>query len=278
MEPRFIMNVSMIFAILLAALHISGCEGLAEARDDPGESIVVSGFSDEFNDFDAAIDIEFSRSVMEGLSRLGDDPETGFRTAASPAEAEAAGLVEQAMLDAGLKNVTRDKAAVDGWTFSGASLIFEDFKGNHNIIDLGGYPCSIQAKGEALMLADLGHGSLADYEGRDVAGKLVLIDADPEELGVALQARQAKLKGARAVIARTALEPGDAGRIASHGLHGQTDAPVLAISAESADALRKELRRSDAGELATLFSADSTVHVARPPRMCGARYRGGVTA
>jgi hypothetical protein len=251
-------------AVLAAALSLSACKPQAEVDPprDLGESIVVSAFSQEYQDFESVIDTSFSTDLMERLSHLGDDPATGFRTAGSPAEAEAAALVETAMLQAGLQNVTRDRATVDGWAFKGASLVYENRKGGAERITLGGYPVNLVTSDEAMTLVDAGRGRAADYEGLDVRGKLVLLYADaPEDAG--FQAVQAKLAGAKAVLLRAGpdAEPETApdDRLLSHSFGAPADAPAFAISAADCKLLKAAIKRAENGELSVRFSADSAV-------------------
>ncbi|MDR2355978.1 MAG: M28 family peptidase [Clostridiales Family XIII bacterium] len=249
-------------AALAAALSLSACKPQSEAASsDLGESIVVSAFSQGYQDFETALDIAFSTDLMERLSFLGDDPATGFRTAGSPAEAEAAALVEAAMRRAGLQNVTREQATVDGWVFKGASLFFENKNGKRERITLGGYPVDMVVSGQALTLVDAGGGRASDYAGLDVRDKLVLLNADGEDAAenAGFQAVQAKLSGAAAVIlcAKTDAPEGDG--LLSYSLGAAPDTPVFAISAADCDLLKTALKRAENGELSVTLNADSVV-------------------
>jgi hypothetical protein len=248
---------------LVTALPLSACKQQAEAGppQDFGESIVVSTFSQGYQDFESALDISFSKELMERLSYLGDDPVTGFRTAGSPAEAEAAALVEAAMRRAGLQNVTRDRATVDGWIFKGANLVYENKKGKSERIALGGYPVNLVTSGEALTLVDAGRGRTADYDGLDVRGKLVLLyaDGEAETEGAGVQAVQAKLSGAKAVLLCAAPDAAPDDRLLSHSFGAPSDAPAFAIGAADYNLLKTMLKRAENGELPVRFSADSVV-------------------
>jgi hypothetical protein len=232
----------------------------APPLENPGDSIVVSEFSSEYKAFEAALDMEFAREIMDELSRVGDDPATGFRSAGSPAEGRAADIVERAMREAGLSNIVREQAKVESWTFAGADLAYADRRGESRKIALGGCPVNLKAVNEAVMLVDLGKGRLADYEGKDIDGKLALIDLDPSDpWGAGYPAYQARLLGARAVIAKAGMEAESAGRLYTPELRGPSDAPMLVISEEGAAALRDELRRSENGEIPVMLNADSIV-------------------
>jgi hypothetical protein len=256
--PRF----ALAAVLFVVSAFVTSCKqdaGVPPA--DIGESIVVSAFSREYQDFELAVDLDFSKDVMERLSVLGDDPSTGFRTAGSPAEAEAAAIVEAAMRRAGLQNITRDSAPVDAWTFEGASLVFENRKGEQEQIVLGGYPVNLIAEKQALMLVDGGAGKAADYEGLDVRGKLVLLNAGGEEddKGAGFRAVQAKTAGAKAVIFCPDTDADIDDKLITSGFGAPSDAPAFAISEEGRELLKTALKRTENGELPVIFNSDSVV-------------------
>jgi hypothetical protein len=247
----------------MAAPALAACGGPAAetARPNVGESIVVSAFSREYQDFELAVDAAFSKELMERLSGLGDDPVTGFRTAGSPAETEAAAVVEAAMRRAGLRNVTREAAPVDSWVFEGANLIFENRRGEKIRIDLGGYPVNLVAENQDITLVDAGEGKASDYEGLDARGKLALARAGGEEDdgGAGFRAVQAGLAGAKAVIfcPDPGAEQGDMLTFDDFG--APSDAPAFAVSGADFETLRTALRRAENGELPVVFNSDSVV-------------------
>ncbi|MDR0425370.1 MAG: M28 family peptidase [Clostridiales Family XIII bacterium] len=252
-------RLAMALAGISICLILAGCSG-GKGTADLGEEIVVSGFSADYSAFEAAVDIEFSRSIMEELSRLGDDPRTGFRTAGSPAEKRAADIVERYMIQAGLKNIVRDAVMADGWTFGGATLAYESFRGTRAEIVLGGYPTHMVAEGAPMMLVDLGAGDSGSYEGRDVEGKLALVDADAESGDrVDFQVWQAKAKGAAAVLVMAQAAGGGDEALMTRGLWGQPGIPVFAVSAADAAALRVEMRKAEDGEIPVIIDADSVL-------------------
>ncbi|MDR2132422.1 MAG: M28 family peptidase [Clostridiales Family XIII bacterium] len=261
--PAKKIRILALAALLAAALPLSSCAQREEAPpEDIGESIVVSAFSREYQDFETALDIGFSKDLLERLSYLGDDPATGFRTSASPAETEAAALVEAAMRRAGLQNVTRERATVDGWTFKGASIAYENKKGDRTRIALGGYPVNLVTSDEPMTLVDAGLGHASDYEGLDVRGKLVLLRSDGEDTpwNAGFQAVQAKLSGAKAAIICAEAQEAETGdKLRSPGFGAPSDAPAFAISKTDYDLLKTALKRSENDELSVSFSADSSV-------------------
>ena len=106
----------------------------------------------------------------------------------------------------------------------------------------------------------LGKGTEADYEGKDVTGKLVLVDINQrDEWWINYPVYQAHLKGAAAVIAVQCGGYGevDAKALNAQDIAGPEDAPAFSISREDAALLRELL---DGEKEATVWlKADSRV-------------------
>ena len=163
-----------------------------------------SNDSEAVNNFDAEIDVEYAKEVVQTISSFGDDPVMGMRSAGSPAEKQAIDYLKEQMEEIGLKNVTVEETTVDGWTFNGADITFTNADGEEQKIDLGGYQTTLVAENEEVELVYLNEGTAADYEDIDVTGKLVLIDIDQNEnWWISYPAYQAKVKGAKGVIAHS---------------------------------------------------------------------------
>lgn len=252
------MHRKLIWIMLTAVFMfcLAGC-GSESSEEDSRENI---DYGEQFAAFDKAIDLDFAKEVNEKLAAFGDDPALGMRSAGSPAETEACKYLEGVMKEIGLQNVTVDETTLDCWTFNGANLTFRDAEGNLQTIDLGGYQTQITAKNEPVELVDVDRGTIDDYEGLDVRGKLVLLDIDQEEdWWINYPAYQARLKGARAVIAMQEFaEEGD-DRIGVQDICGPADAPALAISKQGADALRAAIKASGKQSVQVTLNADSQV-------------------
>lgn len=217
-------------------------------------------YPEDFQAFLDALDTDFSYNVDKTISEFGDDPALGFRSAGSPAEKQTAEYIEKTMKEIGLQNVTVDEFTLDGWTFKGANITFKNANGEKQKIDLGGYQTTIVAKDEKVKVVYLNKGTAADYEGIDVTDKLVLIDINQnDEWWINNPAMQAKVKGAKAVLANTALpvEMGD--RIGTQDFCGPADAPALGISQDDTDALKAAIKASGNNEIEVTFNADSVV-------------------
>lgn len=77
----------------------------------------------------------------------------------------------------GLSNVRKDEILVDGWEFEKAELTYKDRAGNTCRAVLGAYQTDFVTEGEeSFDLVFLGKGTARDYEGKDVRGKLVVVE------------------------------------------------------------------------------------------------------
>ncbi len=219
-----------------------------------------SKYGKTFDNYDKAIDTDFSKKVIEKVSSFGDDPVMGMRSAGSQAETDTANYLAGVMKDIGLKNVTIDETTLDGWTFKGANITFTNASGEEQKIDLGGYQTTIQADNESCDLVYLDQGTAADYEGVDVRGKLVLINIDQNEnWWINYPAYQAKVKGAKAVIAMSVFSEDGPDRVGVQDICGPADAPALAISEQDSKALQKAIKASGKETINVTFNADSKV-------------------
>ena len=219
-----------------------------------------SDYSESFVNFDEVIDTEYAKEVVENISSLGDDPVTGNRSAGSPAEEQALEYLEKQMKDIGLQNVTVEEITVDTWVFTGANLTFTNADGKEQKIDLSSYQTTLNADNEECELVYVGEGTEADYEGIDVTDKLVLLDVDQNEnWWINYPAYQAKVKGAKAIIAMSIYPEDGADRIGVQDVCGPADAPALAISEKDSKALQKAIKAGGGDSITVTLNCDSTV-------------------
>ena len=219
-----------------------------------------SDYGEDFDKFNAAIDMDFAKEVMMSVSEFGDDPVMGMRSAGSPAEKQTMEYLKGVMEDIGLQNITVDDITVDGWVFNGANITFKNADGEEQKIDLGGYQTTLQADNEELELVYVNEGTAADYEGLDVKGKLVLLDVDQNEnWWINYPAYQAKVKGARAVIAMSVYAEEGNDRVGVQDVCGPADAPALAISEDGCKALQDAIKASGKDSITVTLNADSKV-------------------
>ncbi len=125
-----------------------------------------------------AIDMDYAYQLTETLSTDTSmhDNALGFRTSGSDAENKAAEFIAEEMENIGLQNVEMEPITVDKWQFNGASLTLKNS-------DLFLEPVSYMVngtdeKGITAEIVDVGEGFAADYEGKDVEGKIVLCGVD----------------------------------------------------------------------------------------------------
>ena len=247
-----------IVVILLALAMAFGMTACGSSSDSNNTG--KTGEDAAYEAFAGALDLKFAKEVNETVAAFGDDKAVGMRSAGSPAEKETCDYLEGVMKDIGLQNVTVDETTLDCWTFNGANITFTNADGEKQRIDLGGYQTTLKARNEELEVVDVNRGTIQDYEGKDVEGKLVLFDINQEEdWWINYPAYQAKVKGAKAVLAmREFEEPGD-DRIGVQDVCGPADAPALAISHKDAEALRAAIKAGGGDSVKVRLNADSKV-------------------
>ncbi len=253
---RWLWLMAMAAVLAVGMLGLSGC-GDKEESEGAGKTVRSEA---AYPAFAESLDLEFAKEVNQKIASFGDDAAVGMRSAGSPAELETCEYLEGVMKEIGLQNVTVDETTLDCWTFNGANITFQNAEGQEQKIDLGGYQTTLQAENEEVEVVDVDRGTIDDYEGLDVKGKLVLLDVNQEEdWWINYPAYQAKLKGAKAVLAmREFVEEGD-DRIGVQDVCGPADAPALAISHKDAEALRAAIKKSGGKSVKVTLNCDSKV-------------------
>ena len=147
-----------------------------------------------------AVDERYAYEIAETLAY---DPaylsnELGFRTAGSDAEHAAARYIADEMEEIGLE-VEQVPVTVDRWQFNDASLRLEG-------TDIDIMPASYATNGTdedgiSAPIVDVGDGTAAAYEGKDVEGKIVLAGVDQwNEAWIDQYMPEADLHGAAAIV------------------------------------------------------------------------------
>ena len=195
------------------------------------------------------------------MEQFRTNPVLGYRPAGSRAEFETGEMLKQEMEAIGLSDVRKDAVKVDGWEFKKAVLSYSGEDGTHHEIQLGAYQTTFVTDGpKEFSLMYLGKGTASDYEGKDVTGKLVLVDINQrDEWWINYPVYQAHLKGAAALIA---VQSGGYGEIDDEALNAQDiagpeNAPAFSISRKDADPLKELLERT--AEMTVTLDADSRV-------------------
>ena len=207
------------------------------------------------------LDIDYSYRLAKRMEQFRTNPVLGYRPAGSRAEFETGEMLKQEMEAIGLSDVRKDAVKVDGWEFKKAVLSYSGEDGTRHEIQLGAYQTTFVTDGpKEFSLMYLGKGTAADYEGKDVTGKLVLVDINQrDEWWINYPVYQAHLKGAAALIA---VQSGGYGEIDDEALNAQDiagpeNAPAFSIYRKDADPLKELLERT--AEITVTLDADSRV-------------------
>ena len=207
------------------------------------------------------LDIDYSYYLAKRMEQFRTNPILGYRPAGSRAEFETGEMLKQEMEAIGLSDVRKDAIKVDGWEFKKAVLSYSAENGSRHEIQLGAYQTTFVTEGpKEFSLMYLGKGTAADYEGKDVTGKLVLVDINQrDEWWINYPVYQAHLKGAAALIA---VQSGGYGEIDDEALNAQDiagpeDAPAFSISRKDSDPLKELLKHTQ--EITVTLDADSRV-------------------
>lgn len=207
------------------------------------------------------LDIDYSYRLAKRMEQFRTNPVLGYRPAGSRAEFETGEMLKQEMEAIGLSDVRKDAVKVDGWEFKKAVLSYSGEDGTRHEIQLGAYQTTFVTDGpKEFSLMYLGKGTAADYEGKDVTGKLVLVDINQrDEWWINYPVYQAHLKGAAALIA---VQSGGYGEIDDKALNAQDiagpeNAPAFSISRKDSDPLKELLERT--AEITVTLDADSRV-------------------
>lgn len=207
------------------------------------------------------LDVKYSYELAKRMEQFRSHPTLGYRSAGSRAEFETGEMLKAEMEKIGLSEVTKDAVTVDGWEFHKATLSYQNASGEAVSVELGAYQTTFVTEGpQEISLMYLGKGTEKDYAGKDVTGKLVLVEINQrDEWWINYPVYQAHLKGAAALVA---VQSGGYGEIDDEALNAQDiagpeNAPAFSISRKDAAGLLKLLQEKE--EIKVTFDADSKV-------------------
>lgn len=197
--------------------------------------------NDSATEYLTQIDTEYAYHLAKRMEVNRSNPVLGYRSAGSKAELATGDMLAEEMKSIGFDKVWKDAITVDGWEFHKAKLGFTDSNGQDLWMELGAYQTDFVTKGkEKFSLVYVGKGTIHDYEGIDVTGKLVLVDINQRnEWWINYPVYQAYLKGAAALIA---VQTGGYGEVDPAALNAQDIAgppEAAAFSISGADAKAK---------------------------------------
>lgn len=148
-----------------------------------------------------SVDQEYAYGIAETLAYDEEylSNELGWRTAGSDAEHKAADYLAKEMETLGLEDVEKVPVTVDKWQFNDAALTIDG-------TDIDIMPASYATNGTdkdgiTAEIVDVGGGTAADYDGKDVNGKIALAGIDQWNVAwIDQYMNEAALHGAAAVV------------------------------------------------------------------------------
>ncbi len=197
----------LVAACMLVIMTFSACGGSGdtEQKEEKAEANteVTSTLSmaEDVKAYLDKVDTEYAYKLAETLAYDEQywDNKLGWRSAGSDAEHKTADFLVKEMKNIGLTNVKKVGTKVDKFQFNDSGLTIEGTE-----IDLmpASYQCTgTGKKGISREIVDVGTGFEADYEGKDVKGKIVLAGVNQwDESWIDGYIRQAHEKGAAALV------------------------------------------------------------------------------
>ncbi len=188
-----------VFACAAASLTLTVSMASCGSSENTVDSRLF--MAEDVQSYIDSIDMEYAYNLAETLAYDEEywDNELGWRTAGSDAEHRAADFLVEEMESIGLTDVEKVGTTVDKFQFNDSSLTIEGTD-----IDLmpASYQCSgTDEDGITAEIVDVGTGFEADYEGKDVSGKIVLAGVDQwNESWIDNYIRQAYGRGAAAIV------------------------------------------------------------------------------
>lgn len=233
-------------ALLLTLGLVSGlaaCGTTAQTTPAPtGEVPTANDPGTAYESFLSAASADYAYDVALELSTNPDffNSELGGRNAGSDAEHATADCLAGLMEEIGLTDVEKAAADCDRWQFNGASLTVDG-----EAYTVYSYAtASTPAEGLTTEIVYVGDGTMWDYEGLDVTGKIVLIDIDQRNnWWITYPMLEAQYQGAAAILAANV---SGFAQVADDALNcqdicGPTAIPTLSIGLADSQAIQAKL-------------------------------------
>lgn len=233
-------------ALLLTLGLVSGlaaCGTTAQTTPAPtGEVPAATDPGAAYESFLSAASADYAYDVALELSTNPDffNSELGGRNAGSDAEHATADYLAGLMEEIGLSDVEKAAADCDRWQFNGASLTVDGEE--YTVYSYA--TASTPAEGLTAEIVYVGDGTMWDYEGLDVTGKIVLIDIDQRSnWWITYPMLEAQHQGAAAILAANV---GGFAQVADDALNcqdicGPTAIPTLSIGLADSQAIQAKL-------------------------------------
>lgn len=213
----------------------------------------------DYNKFLAAVDQKYAYGIAYELATNPKYKNSviGSRTAGSDAEHAAADYLLAEMNKLGLTDTEKVATDVTKWQFNGASLTFE---GDSKVIQPHSYATAATPKdGITAGVVYVGKGTKNDYSGKDVKGKIVLVDIDQRaDWWITYPMLEAQHQGAAAILSANT---GGFAQISKDALNSQdicgpTGIPCVSISINDSDYIKAKLEK---GTLKATLKVDNEV-------------------
>lgn len=240
------MRLSKITALTVAAVMVFATLGLSGCGKEES-SLSMAGDTSAYMD---AIDMEYAFNATKNLAYNEDlySNELGFRNPGSDAEHKAAEYLAEEMKDLGLSDVELVPVTVDKWQFNGASLKVDGMK---EITPVSYASYGTDEAGITAEIVDVGCGFAADYDGKDVSGKIVVASVDQwNDYWINIPMEEAKLHDAAAIVtyARSGYSQVSDDAVNMQDICTEPSIPCLSVSKKQGEKLQ-----AASGKTATLI-------------------------
>ncbi|MEG2344577.1 MAG: M28 family peptidase [Anaerovoracaceae bacterium] len=262
------MNKKKILCLVTVFLMILMTFSACGQKEDSPEALnqeVNSDFSmsQDVKSYLEKVDTEYAYKLTETLAydKKYWDNDLGWRTSGSDAEHKTADYLAKEMKSIGLKDVEKVGTKVDKFQFNDSKFTIKGTK-----IDLmpASYQCNgTDKKGITADIIDCKTGFEADYNGKNVKGKIVLVKVDQmNEAWIDSYIKQAAEKGAAALVTYADSGYGELNKdtINVQDICCEDLIPTVAISANQAKEIQDAIK---AGNAKSTLMVDATMEVGK---------------
>lgn len=236
------MNYMKRFGFKTAAVILSTCTVLtAFTGCTAGQPALASPYASSVTSYNDALDTSYALSAANIISGFKVNEKTGFRTAGSQAESDAAEYIRQEMESVGLSGVEKKSFDVDIWSFQKGELSYKAPNGTAYNFELASYQTTFETEG--IRYYEIIYAPNTDVEvlqKMNLTGKFLLVDTDKNNIRYV--AYQAHLLGAAGILVS-----GSAGTdaLTADNIRGSSEAPVLVIAPKDAAILKTAIQSAN---------------------------------
>jgi hypothetical protein len=236
------MIIALIFALPMT-LALSACEDKDEEKKEPDPKTATA--EEAYSAYAEAVDTQWAYDLAVEIIESGEyaDNRLGDRQSGSDAEHRTAEKIESVMKDIGLTDVAKDSVKVDRIQAGDAGVTLD---GDETEIVLHAYQTvGTPAGGLSAEIVDVGKGTEADYEGKDVNGKIVLFDIDQRaDWWIGIPVTQAIEKGAAGALANNVSGFSEIATDAynANDFCGPETVPTASITQDDAEYVRSKMK------------------------------------